>query len=78
MLEILGFLIDNKGNWSKFAEATASVARQRLGALRRLAPLLDDDCITMVCKNFVRSKIEYGRLVYWGAADGHLRDLDAI
>jgi len=27
----------------------------------------------------VRSKIiEYGSLVYWGAADGHLRDLDAI
>ena len=24
------------------------------------------------------SKIQYGSLVYWGAADGHLRDLDAI
>jgi hypothetical protein len=78
VLEILGFLVDNKGNWSKFAEATASAARQRLGALRRLAPLLDDDCINMVYKTFVRSKIEYGSLVYWGAADGHLRDLDAI
>jgi len=32
----------------------------------------------MVYKTFVRSKIEYGSLVYWGAADGHLRDLDAI
>ena len=78
VLEILGFLVDNKGNWSNFAEATASAARQRLGALRRLAPLLDDDCINMVYKTFVRSKIEYGSLVYWGAADGHLRDLDAI
>ena len=65
MLKILGFLIDNKGNWSKFAKAMASVARQRLGALRRLAPLLDDDCINMVYKTFVRSKIEYGSLVYW-------------
>ena len=25
----------------------------------------------------MRSKIEYGSLVYWGAADGHLRDFDA-
>ena len=31
VLEILlGFLFHNKGNWSKFAEATASAARQRL------------------------------------------------
>ena len=41
VLEILGFLIDNKGNWSKLADATASAARQRLGTLRRLVPLLD-------------------------------------
>ena len=54
------------------------MASQPLGALRGLAPLLDDDCITMVYKTFGRSKIEYGSLVYWGAADGHLRDLDAI
>ena len=64
VLEIMGFLIDNKGNCSKFAEATASGARQRLGALRRLACLLDDDCITMVYKTFVRSKIKHGGLVY--------------
>ena len=66
MLEILGFLVDNKGNWSKFAEATASAARQRLGALRRLAPLLDDDCINMVYKTFVRSKIEYMAVWFTG------------
>jgi len=47
---LLEFLtIDNKGNWSKFAKATASAARQQLGALRRLQPLLlDDDYITMI------------------------------
>ena len=26
----------------------------------------------------MRSKIEYGSLVFWGSADGHLRNLDAI
>ena len=26
----------------------------------------------------MQSKIEYDNLVYWGAADGHFRDLDAI
>jgi hypothetical protein len=77
-LEALGFIIDKKGNWAKFAEATASAARQRLGALRRLSPLLDDDSITMAYKAFVRSKIEYGSLVYWGAAEGYLKKFDGI
>ena len=30
------------------------------------------------CKAFVRSKIEYGSLAYWGAAENHLKKLDII
>ena len=29
-------------------------------------------------KAFVRSKIEYGSLAYWGAAESHLKKLDII
>ena len=41
-LEALGFTIDPQGNWSLHAEAVAKEARKRLGAIRRIALMLDD------------------------------------
>ena len=42
-LEALGFTINPRGNWSLHAEAVAKEARKRLGAIRRIAQMLDDD-----------------------------------
>jgi len=67
-LKALGFIIDPKGNWSLHVQQTAADARKRLGAIRRVAHLLDNQGIIMAYKAFVRSKIEYGNLVYRGAA----------
>ena len=50
----------------------AADARKRLGAIRRVAHLLDNQGIMMAYKAFVRSKIKYGNLVYWGAANTNL------
>ena len=61
-LEALGFTIDPRGNWSLHAKAVAKEARKRLGAIRRIAHMLDDRAKMMVYKAFVRSKIEYGNL----------------
>ena len=58
-LEALGFTIDPRGNWSLHAEAVAKEARKRLGAIRRIAHMLDDRAKMMTYKAFVRSKIEY-------------------
>ncbi|CAM9788386.1 unnamed protein product, partial [Heterosigma akashiwo] len=63
-LKALGFIIDPKGNWSLHVQQTAADARKRLGAIRRVAHLLDNQGIMMAYKAFVRSKIEYGNLVY--------------
>ena len=41
-LEALGFTIDPRGKWSLHAEAVAKEARKRLGAIRRIAHMLDD------------------------------------
>ena len=77
-LKALGFIIDPKGNWSLHVQQTAADARRRLGAIRRVAHLLDNQGIMMAYKAFVRSKIEYGNLVYWGAANTNLGMLDKV
>ena len=43
-----------------------------------MSHMLDDKSIMRVYKAFVRSKIEYGSLAYWGAAESHLEKLDRI
>jgi len=40
--------------------------------------MLDDKSIMRAYKAFVRSKIEYGSLAYWGAEESHLKKLDRI
>ena len=78
-LKALGFIIDPKGNWSLHVQQTAAAdARKRLGAIRRVAYLLDNQGIMMAYKSFVRSKIEYGNLVYWRAANTNLGMLDKV
>ncbi|CAM9365878.1 unnamed protein product, partial [Heterosigma akashiwo] len=64
--------------WSLHAKAVAKEARKRLGAIRRIAHMLDDRAKMMAYKAFVRSKIEYGNLIYWGAAEGYLEKLDRV
>ena len=77
-LKVLGFVFDRKCNWSKHCEAIAKQARQRLGAIKRIQNYLDDQGIVTAYKAFVRSKLEYGNLVYWGAAESNLKKLDSI
>ena len=40
--------------------------------------MLDDRAKMMAYKAFVRSKIEYGNLIYWGAAEGYLEKPDRV
>ncbi|CAM9952339.1 unnamed protein product, partial [Heterosigma akashiwo] len=77
-MEILGLTINPRGNWSQHIQAIASDARKCLGAIKRMSHMLDDKSIMRAYKAFVCSKIEYGSLVYWGAAESHLKKLDRI
>ena len=40
--EALGFTIDPRGNWSLHAEAVVKETQKRLGAIRRIAHILDE------------------------------------
>ena len=53
-LKVLSFTIDPRGNWSLRAKAVAKEARKRLGAIRRIAHMLDDRGKMMAYKAFVR------------------------
>ena len=68
-VEILGLTIDPRENWSQHIQAIASDAHRRLGAIRRMSHMLDEKSIMRASKAFVRSKIEYSSLAYWGAAE---------
>ena len=46
-LKALGFLVDSKGNWSHHVQEIAAEARKKLGAITRVAHLLDNQSIMM-------------------------------
>ena len=49
-LEALDFTIDPRVNWSLHAKAEAKEVRKRLGAIRRIAHMLDDRAKMMAYK----------------------------
>ena len=56
----------------------AKKARSKVAALRRLRPYLDNDNMKLMYTSFVRSGMEYGNLLYMGAAGSHLQKLDRV
>jgi hypothetical protein len=56
----------------------AKKARVRLGAIRRLKPMLDSTNLETMYKMFVRSILEYDSVVYMGATKSHLAKHDRV
>ncbi len=77
-IKITGFMFDDKLTWAPTIDMLASKARQRLGALNRLKPFLDSENLKTMYMMFVRSIMEYGGVLFMGAADTHLVKLDKI
>ena len=77
-LEILGFILDNKGTWSAHVDRTVKEARQRLGAISRVRGCLNDNGVYTAYKAFVWPKLEYGSLIYWSRTKSHLAKLDQV
>lgn len=59
-------------------DVLAKKARSRMAALKRLRFVLDDANMKTMYIMFVRSVMEYGNVVYMGAADSHLAKLDRV
>ena len=55
-----------------------SKAKQRLAHLCRLSSYLDPVGLSIMYKSFVCSCLEYGHLLYFGAARSHLERLDTL
>ena len=77
-VKLVGFTLDCKLTWKPMVEAIAKKARMRLGALRRLKRHLDSNNIKAMYTAFVRSTMEYGNMLYMGAAPSTLAILDKI
>jgi len=55
-----------------------SRAKQQMSQLCCLSSFLDPVGLSVMYKSFIRSCLEYGHLLYFGAAKSHLERLDAL
>ena len=55
-----------------------SKTKQGLAQLYRLSSYLDSVDLSIMYKSFVHSCLDYGPLLYFGAARGYLKRLDAL
>ena len=77
-IKLVGFTLDSRMTWKPMIDLLAKKARCRLAALRRLRFVLDDNNMKTMYIMFVRSVMEYGNVVYMGAAQTHLEKLDRV
>ena len=75
---LVGFVFDQKLTFGTMIDKLARKARLRIAALRGLELMLDSSNLKMMYVMFVRSILEYGNLVYMGAAQPHLDKLDRV
>lgn len=77
-MKLVGYTFDSRMTWGPMVDRLARKARCKLGAIRRLSKFLDPQNLKLMYTTFVRSGLEYGSVLYMGAADSHLLKLDRI
>ena len=77
-MRLVGFWFDSKLTFGGMVKRLAKKARSRVGALRRLKPMLNPENLKTMYTSFVRSVMKFGSLAYMSAADSHLERLDRI
>jgi hypothetical protein len=75
---ITGFVFDNRLSWGPMIDKLAKKARSRLGAVFRLKRFLNSENMRTMYMMFVRSIMEYGSVLFMGAAQTHLSKLDKV
>ena len=68
-LKFLGYILDSKGLWSAHIDYVVAQSRKCVGALRRICDYLSPADLCTAYKAFVHPQLEYGHLLYWGAAE---------
>ena len=78
LIKVLGFLFDSTLTWQKHIDSVLCHGKQRLGQLYRYRSLLGSQGIATAYKSWIRSSLEYGAILYSGAAQSHLARLDSF
>ena len=76
--KLVGSTFGSKPKFGEMVDKLAKEARVRLGAIRRLKPMLDSTNLETMYKMFVRSILAYGSVAHMGASKSHLAKLDRV
>ena len=77
-VRILGFLFDSSLTWQEHIDSALIRGKQCLGQLYRCRSLLGSHGIATAYKSWIRPMLEYGSILYSGAATTHLNRLDSF
>ena len=77
-IKVLGFYFDFLLTWEPQISDILGCARHWAGQLYRCRSLLTQYDICTVYKSWIRPTLEYGNILYSGAATIHLRCLNAL
>ena len=77
-IKVLGFTFDSLLTWEPHITDILSRARQRAGQLYRCHSLLTNQGMTNIYKSWICPILEYGSILYSGAAATHLNRLDYL
>ena len=75
-VKILGFIFDSCLTWQKHIDNVLNCGRQSLGQLYCCRSLFGSQGIATLYKFWIRPVLEYGSVLYSGAAPTHLNHLD--
>ena len=77
-IKVLGFLFDSALTWQKHINSVLCRRKQSLGQLYCYRSLLGSQGIATAYKSWIRPSLEYGAILYSGAAQSHLAHLDSF
>ena len=77
-IKVLGFKFDSLLTWEPQIIDILGRARQRAGQLYCCRSFLAKQDISTIYKSWIRPTLEYGNILYSGAASTHLRRLDDL
>ena len=76
--KVLGFKFDSLLTWEPQIIDILGRARQRAGQLYRCCSFLTKQNMCIIYKSWIRPTLEYGSILYSGAANTHLHCLDDL
>ena len=77
-VKVLGFVFDSSLTWQKHIDQVLSRGKQRLSQLYRCRSLFGCEGIATLYKSWIRPILEYGSILYSGAALSHLNRLERL